>query len=316
MLEEDYMMSNSEVLDAQEKQLMDDEDQVVRMDKSHWKFDDYSAFVKIDRNHEDKLVVAFQKHGDVNVFKEIYYTRIPSLQIWARKYRYLMESQEDMFGELSLYFTKAVYKYKKDRGSFNTCLYTFFLNCIRNLRMGKLAKKRKSINSDPNSISNLTLSLDYNYNSKDGSASTLKDVIANELKNESDADKNIRLEETMNILSEYNPEIKGFLRQLSDGYSLSAVLKECKTKNGRLKISKLEAKRLNTKRRKNKIVSEIIKDKTDHNKGFQVVDYKVVNPNKLDYTIELKKTKESDLILKTIRKFRKDKNLLLSRIEG
>lgn len=310
------MTSNSEVLDTQEKQLIDTEDQVVKMDRSHWKFNDYSTFVKIDRNHEDKLVEAFQKCGDINVFEEIYSARIPSLQIWARKYRYLMESQEDMFGELSLYFTKAVYKYKKDRGSFNTCLYTFFLNCIRNLRMGKLAKKRKSINSDPNSISNLTLSLDYNYNSKDGSGSTLKDVIANKLKNESDVDKNIRLEETMNILSKHHPEIKGFLRRLSDGYTLSALLKECKTKNGRIKISRSEAKRLDTKRRKNKIVLEIIKDKTDYNKGFQVVNYEVVNSNKLNYTIELKKTKESDLILKTIRKLRKDKDLLLSRMEG
>ena len=161
-----------------------------------WSDEEKEAF-QIDRAKEDEDVVRFQKTGDVSIFEKLYANRIPTLKVWAKKYYYLSDSSDDMYGELTFYFTKAIFKYDKRRGSFNTCLYTFFQNCVRNLRNSKLAKKRRPIDSDPNKIANYMLSLDYDYNIKDNDGSTLKDVLPSETSDKENEIQNIRLEETL-----------------------------------------------------------------------------------------------------------------------
>jgi len=304
---------------TQEKEAIETEQTIKKLDATFynpvWTKEEKAVFAPIDRKQENKDIIEFQKTGDREIFEKVYENRVPTLKVWARKYYYLSDSSDDMFGELSFYFSKAAYHYDHTRGSFNTCLYTFFQNCIRNIRNSKKAKKRKPLGADPNSISNCTLSLDYDYNSKDGGESTLKEILANEMGEEGEVGDKINFEETINILSKKHPDIKLFLRRLGSGNTLSALIKELKLKKGRIQLSKAQAKRLNVKKRCNRIVSNIIEDKS-HLQNFVLLHYKVTPSNKLYYTVELHKTKEADLMMKTIRDLRKNKTHLLNLIKG
>jgi len=276
-----------------------------------------SVFIAIDRDQENKDIDCFQRTKDMVLFEKIYKARIPTLQIWARRYQYLMDSKEDMFGELSYFFTKAVLTYKINRGSsFNTCLFTYLINCIRNLQIGRRAKKRLPDGVDPNSMSKFMLSLDYNYDGKDGSENTLRDILANKMSSKETVVEKMGMDETVNILSNGNPQIVGWLKKLGEGSTITALIKECKTRNGNIYISHSQAKKLRSGRKQKKVVMALIKSKTDIHDDFSVVDYCVLKQDSLHYTIEMRKTKEADLILKTIRKLRKEKRNIMDRIEA
>lgn len=307
----------------QEKEVVKQEKTINKIDQNFyrpgWTNEEKKAFVPIDKNQENKDVVDFQKHGNREIFERIYENRIPTLKIWSKKYYYLTDSADDMFGELSFCFSKAVSTYDKKRGHFNTWLYTLLQNCVRNIRNGKKAKKRKPLGADPESISTFTLSLDYNYNTKDGGDSTLKDILADELGEEGGVIDQMNLDETIDILAKKDPQVKVFLKRLGHGNTLSSLIKELKMKKGYVTLSKTQArtisKRLEEKKSCKRIVSDILKDKTDIGK-FHLVDCKVTPSNRLYYTVELHKTQEADSMMKTIRSIRKDKNYLMASIQG
>ena len=308
--------------DKQTIELGEEERAVSKLDRtmffgSSWfAVEKASMFKHIDRRQENKDVIEFQKTGDIELFEKLYQDRIPSLKIWANRFHYLLDGNDDMFGELSACFFKAIEKYDKKRGSFNTCLYTFFRNCVRNLRNGKKAKKRKSFGADPNSLAVKPLSLDYNYSTSDGSTSTLKDIIADETAEDICTAEKMHLDETLGILSMENEMIREFLSKLSSGNTLSSLLKDLRRKRGRLKLNRVQAKQLIQKRRCKRMVTNIIKDKSTIDRRFNLVDYKVTPSNRLYYTVELDKTKAADLMLKTIRKLRKNENFFLDKIQG
>ena len=278
--------------------------------------EDRMAF-KIDRQAEDAAVVRFQNTKDEKIFEKLYNDRIPTLQVWARRYYYLLGGVDDMFGEFSYYFAKAAYRYNQKRGSFNTCLFTFLMNCVRNLRSGKKAKKRKPINSDPNSIANFVLSLDYGYNDKDGTGNTLKDILSDTVSDGKDISDDIDLEETIDMLAKNDPMVRSFLRKLSNGDTLASVIKEIKTRKGKIKISHSQAQKLHRKPRQKSIVIELIKDKTDISDDFSLLDYHVeTGHNDLHYTIEMRKTRDADRLMKALRKMRKERKSLMVRING
>ncbi|MEI7943132.1 MAG: hypothetical protein WCH76_08260, partial [Candidatus Riflemargulisbacteria bacterium] len=215
-----------------------------------WHLPEDGKFIKIDREQEDKDVIHYQKTGDREIFERLYQNRIQSLQIWARRHHYLTDSKENMFGELRFYFMKAVLKYKKNRGSFNTCLFTFLLNCIRNLKIGKKAKKRKPEGADPNSMSNFVLSLDYSYgNGDESNGRSLREILSDKMEDKKGTVDQIYLEETLNMLSNKNYVVKKFLKGLSDGNTLGSMIKVFKTKKGNIKINKNQFKRLSAKNR-------------------------------------------------------------------
>jgi len=303
----------------QEKVVVEQEKFLKEMDKDFyrpkWSNEDKSVFAPIDRAQENKDIIHFQETGDKTSFERVYENRIPTLRVWARKYHYLMDSADDMFGEFTFYFSKAAMTYNGERGNFNTWLYSILQNCVRNLRNFKKAKKRKPLGADPNSISNFTLSLDYDYNSKDGNESTLKDLLSEEISEEGDVIDQMNMEETIEILSKKDPFIKDFLRKLGNGNTISSIMRTLKTKSGKINISQDQAKRLSTRRRCNRIVSDIIKDHSDIQK-FNLLDYKITPSNKLHYTVEMHKTDESDKVMKTIRILRRDKDRIMSLIQG
>lgn len=273
-----------------------------------------SVFAKIDFNQENKDVDMFQKNGDTQLFEKVYRIRIPTLQIWARKYSYLVDSKEDMFGEFGLAFTKAVFTYQKSKGYFNTYLFRLLINCTQNLMISRRAKKRLPEGMDPKTITKFMLSLDYSYDNKDGSGNTLKDVISDKMLVEPNTIDKMIADETINLISGKNSFIHGFFKRLSDGNTVASLIKEFKIRRGNIKISQEQVKRLKEKRRQKRAVIALIKDNNAICGDFLLVDYSVSNPNKLFYTIELKKTIETDLVLKTIRKLRKDKKSVLARI--
>lgn len=276
--------------------------------------EEHSGFVEIDRKKEDKNVAIYQKTKDREIFDNLYKDRIPTLQIWARQYYYLMDSKEDMFGELSRCFYKAVMNYKKNKGSFNTCLYTYLINHIRNIHIGKQAKKRipQFLSEEINKY-NFMLSLEYKYNNKDGSENALKDLIIDPKYDTNSMLGRMDLEETVNYLSHGCPTVRGFLRKISAGSTLASALKEYKTKTGYINVGRKIAQKIENKTRCKSLVKDIIRHKMDID-CFSLINYHVEKYNKLFYTIEMKKTQETNLILRAIRKLRKNKEVLAERI--
>lgn len=284
--------------------------------------EEHSVFASIDRKKENNQVVHFQNTGDSKIFEEIFTTRVPTLQIWARRYSYLMDcrdkivAKEDMFGELSKYFTKAVYTYKKQKGSFNTCLFTYLLNCVRNLQISKRAKKRLPKGMDANAMTNFILSLDHSYNDKDGdNKNTLGDIVSGQMKQNDNVVDQINFNETLDVISNGDSNIKGFLRKLGDGNTLSSLLKECKMVKGSIKIGKKQFNYLKDTVKYKRIVSDLIKKATNNEDAFSIVEYHVGGACRLYYTMEMHKTDDSNYILKIIRKLRRDKRTILSRLQ-
>lgn len=275
-----------------------------------------SPAIVIDREEENRDVIEFQKTGDMKILEKIYKNRIPTLKTWTRQHYYpgLTLSPEDLFEEFSCVLVKAAEKYEAKRGvSFNTCLFTFLLNRVKNIKSSKYAKKRIADEySGP--ISGMILSLDFTYNDSDGSQVTLKDIIASpETKEDGHISKKAFFEETLNILSaSASPEFKDFLVKISEGGSVTALIKEYKMKTGSVKISNAMQRKLN-KRKSKKIVSDLIKNEV--NNKFKLISY-TVDKNSINYEIELNKTKETDKIMKTIRDLRKNKEIYIGRIKG
>jgi len=279
-----------------------------------WNFRQSANFVKIDRKQENENVVNFQQTKKKETLEELYYNRIPTLQIWSKRYSYLTNDSDDMFEELVYHFIKAVYGYKQCKGSFNTFLFTSLLNCVRNIRSGQLAKKRIPEGMESESPLSFLLSLDYNYDKKDGEESTLKDILANKIATEDSIREKISIDETIEMICKNDPHMKIVLKKLSDGETIASVIKESKTKHGRVKLSRVQAGQLKKNRKCNKTVSKIIDEKGLVCGEFDLMSYRVSDTNNLHYVIELKKTKESDAILRTIRKFRRNKDYIIEQI--
>lgn len=270
-----------------------------------------SAFVAIDRKQEDKDVVSFQKSGDMLLLENIYKNRITTIRIWANRYHYMSSSAEDLFEELSFSFIKAIHGYDKKKGSFNTFLYTSLLNCVRNIRSGLLAKKRTPENHD-GSLRGFLLSLDYNYSDDENGETTLKDIIADEMVSDEESSKQIRFDETVESLACGDEVLKGFFVKLSQGSTVNALIRECKTHEGKINLNTQMAQKLG-RRKCTRIVSDLIKQRKRIKDDFDLINY-YVGSNSLYYTIEMRNSKEADHLVKSIRKIRKNKDHYMARI--
>jgi len=270
----------------------------------------------IDRDQEDADILAYQKTGDVEYLNKVFVARIPTLRYWAYKHYYpgLTDSIHDFYGHLVCVFVKAAQKYDSQRGAFNTCLYTFLLNRIKNIKNSKYAKKRISEEYD-GPLNSMVLSLDYTYGNDGDSEKTLKDLIKShgDFDGFSPLDK-ISLDDTLEILAEGNDILKEFFERLSKGGSMASLIKEYKIKSGKLRVNDGQVKQLRT-RRATRIVTEMIKQRKALDADFKLVDY-TLKGNTVNYTIEMKKTKETDLIMKSIRQLRNNKDLFLTKIVG
>jgi hypothetical protein len=301
-----------EEIDTEEKTDIDENDSDYKNMKVALDFINTDNKVVIDREQEDKDVVLYQETKNKDLLGKLYLNRIPTLQFWANKNFYpgLTTSVEDLFGDLSVVFIKAVSKYNKKRGSFNTCLFTFLLNRIKNMKNSQHAKKRISEEySGP--LSGMMLSLDFSYDDKDGAEATLKDIIPEDKKTSED---NINFNEIVNILSKNDLILKDFFLKIGEGHSLAYLLKQSKFKTGELHIDLSQYDLLKTRRNKS-LVKKILKDKGVFETDFTLVNY-TLGCLKINYTVELNKTKEFMVISKAIREIRNHKEYYVSKLKG
>jgi hypothetical protein len=276
-----------------------------------------AVFKEIDRDQEDKDVAEYLRTGNIALFDKIYTIRIPTIQIWAAKNHWLMESKEDLEGALNVCFMKAINTYKKGKGKFNNWLFTCFLNYLRNVSTGHKAKKRLPDGITPKEMKGMILSLNYKYkNGKDGSENTIEDIIGKTSLTKKCTTDDVRMKEIINILSNNDPKVAGFLKKLSSGYTIASLVKECKTKCGKVWIGKSLTNKLSSKSKKNckRVIFNLIKEKAKIEDKFSVIDYSFKDGNQLYYTIEMEKTPEANLVLKTIRKLRKDEDHIYNKL--
>lgn len=272
--------------------------------------------VVIDRRREDSDVIEFQKTGDLKTLEEVYKNRIPTIRSWANKHYYpgLVQSADDLFEDFSIAFIKAAGTYKKEKGAFNTWLWCILENRLKNIKSSKYAKKRISeFYEGP--LSGMVLSLDYSYSDSDGTEVTLKDIIA---KNPHDHRGDEIMEdavfgETVNILSKGNKIFEEALKKIGEGNSVASLIKSYKTKKSFVIITPAQA----TKFRKNRCMKQVaeVLEKKKIGCEFKLLNYEVVG-TRLYYTIEMKRSPEADLIMKTIRDLRKNKEYYLKQIRG
>jgi hypothetical protein len=270
--------------------------------------------VSIDRYQEDAAVEEFQKTGDLKILEEVYKARIPTIRSWANKHYYpgLTFSVDDLFSDFSVVFVKAAEKYNRSRGAFNTCLFTFLLNRLKNIKNSKHAKKRLSEEYSGPAVG-MILSLDYSYNTSDGSEVTLKDVIPSDNPTETDyVLTNTYMDETLNVLSNNDENFKQFLSKIGDGNSLVSLIREYKTRQGTIKLSSDDAKRFSS-RKCNRLVTDLIKDKISDD--FKLLGYKIEGTSHLRYEVELKRTEETDKFMKSLREIRKNKESYMDKLE-
>lgn len=270
----------------------------------------------IDREQENRDIATFQKTGDLEILERVFVNRIPTLKSWAQKHYYpgLTTSVDDLFGDLCIVFLKAAEKYDISRGaSFNTCLFTFLLNRLKNIKSSKHAKKRLPDEYEGPAIG-MILSLDYSYNTSDGAEVTLKDIIPSCNPNETDyVLTNTYMDETLNVLSNDDPELKTFLSKIGDGNSLVALMREYKLKKGTIKVSRDQAMKLKNGKNKNK-VKNLIKQEIDED--FKLLGYEIEGTSRLRYEVELNKTEKTDRFMKSIREIRKNKDIYRDKIAG
>lgn len=259
-----------------------------------------SKEIFVDRKEEDAAVKKYQETKDKKILDQIYRHRIPSLKNWSHQHYYpglIGGSVDDLYSELTIAFIKAVNTYKPNKGSFNSWLFTILLNRIKNIKNMRYAKKRTSEDYD-GALNGMILSLDYVYNEQE-SGSDLHELIEDKKENNS-----MLLKETIGVLSENNPKIRKYLVDIGNGSSISSVIKNSKIKNGYLNLSSSKCSKLD-KSEKPKI-EKLIQEKLGK-KDFSLIDYSVKN-KRIYYTVEFKKTKESEILEKGIKDIRKNKD--------
>jgi len=154
----------------------------------------------------------------------------------------------------------------------------------------------------------MILSFDKPVSNSEGSERTLHDAISNDLSMAIGYDdESIHMKEILKFMSNDDPRIHKFLTKLSEGYSLAAAIKDCKTVSGRVKLDEKQAKKFGGAKRYNRIVSDLVSDRHNIKESFKVVNY-LVNKRYLHYSIELKKTEEADFVMKIVRLLKKNKD--------
>ncbi|MCK9435199.1 MAG: hypothetical protein M0R32_10390 [Candidatus Cloacimonetes bacterium] len=224
---------------------------------------DKSAFKSPDRKEEDRLVAHFQKTGCQETHNKLFEIRKPTISVWARKYAWICDGEEDLFSELSMIWLKCIQKYKyepnlravrtkeghlvKDendvvkkvfkRTPFNTFIFTSFQNHIRNVIKKKYSKKRLDDSGRP--IEFGMHSLDYEYGD-DGEGTTLYEIYMDE-KSEGNMDPSkIGADWIIEEICQGDKSIQQALKKfVNDGY-VKDIKMACKLKSGILRLKKYD----------------------------------------------------------------------------
>ena len=286
------------------------------------KSNDKSKYI-INREEENDDVIRYQQTRDEGIFEKIYKKRISTLNHLSRKYANLYDSQDDMYGFLNVIFVSCVNGYKKERikivngkekrlkTQFNTYFYTSVLNRVVNIITSKNAQKRtplEQIDDCGNSISNHLLSLDYEYSNKSSTdGADLKDVVTED-SNSFKSEDNMFANDVISVLSgshskEEKDVMRNFLTKISEGYSVSGILRDLKTVSSHICVDDKDTDIIESVG-----VLDFLKAKL--NKKFKIEDYSL-KEGVLKYTIVLNSTPETEIILRNIKKIKSKRNLYL-----
>ena len=222
---------------------------------------DKNAFKSPDRKEEDRLVAYFQKTGDKETHNRLFEIRKSTIAVWARKYAWVCESEEDLYSELSMVWLKCVQKYKyeaemrpvrtkeghlvKDendkvktifkRTPFNTFIFTSFRNHILNIIKKKYSKKR--LDDAGNPIEFGMHSLDFEYGD-DGEGTSMHELYKDE-NAEMDLAR-ISADWIIEEISQGDKQIQQALQKfVNDGY-IKDIKTACKVKSGILRLKKYD----------------------------------------------------------------------------
>jgi hypothetical protein len=215
-------------------------------------------FKNVDRDSEDVMVKKYKETADINILNDLYLLREPTLRVWARRYHYLGDSEEDVFADLRTVWMKCVSKYKyeasirkvrtKDGGivkdsdgnvmtvfkrtPFNTFLYTSLRNYISNIIKKKYSKKRLDDKGIP--LETTMMSLDFDYGSDDGDGETMHGLIPDTKVQPVNTDAQDIIEE----IAKGDREIKKALEDFVSDVHLKRLSTACRLCRGVLPLSK------------------------------------------------------------------------------
>lgn len=286
---------------------------------------DKSAFKNPDRKEEDRLVAHFQQTGSQEAHNRLFEIRKPTLSVWARKYAWVCDSEEDLFSELSMVWLKCVQKYKyeaevrpvrtkeghlvKDendnvktilkRTPFNTFVFTSFKNHILNIIKKKYSKKRLDDNGSPIEIG--MHSLDYECGDE-GEGSSLYELYPDEKSEEVQdlLDSKIGVDWIIEEISNGNKLIQQILYKfVNDGY-IKDIKTACKLKSGILRLKKRDRDILiSGGPQAHQHLKSMISDSNRYGNDFQISSYQVF-PKKVVFEIIVSDETLETLVLEAI----------------
>ena len=257
-------------------------------------------YEEIDKQTENKLVAEYQSTKDNKILEKVFLDRVPTLINWVKKEYYpgLDISEEDFFVELTRVFLKTVDHYDINRGHFNTCLWNFMLNRIKNIKNSTHAKKRRPEGLE-GSLINAMISLDY---VKEESDNALHSMLSD---GSIDFRENIKLDELLKELSHGDTEIYSALFEIAHGESISSVVK-------RDKFKKVTLPNFNSPIPKKNLIQEL---KRKFKYEFKLLSYRYNHKEKCyDCFLEFKKTEISEKISKKIRFLKANKTEYIEKI--
>lgn len=274
-------------------------------------------FKEIDRKEENLLVRRYQETGDLDILQKIYLNRVPTLKVWAIKYFYpgLSTSIDDFMGELTIVFMNAADKYNHEKGSFNTCLYTFLSNRIKNMKNATHAKKRRPKNH-AGCVSDILISMDQKYFSgSEGNTATVHEFLSSRKSNDNDQfQKKIKFSDTIALLSSEDEILSDVFLRIGNGETMSSIIRDMKKKSGSIDISKKDIDLLKKNDFRN-LKDIIIKNIDNNSSDFKIIDYNLINNSILEYSIEFKSTDEIRHVRKKIKEIKDNKDKVLSAIK-
>ena len=259
-----------------------------------------------NRKEEDELVALFQKTGDKKAHERLFEIRKSTIEVWARRYAWVYDSFDDLFGELCIVWLKCVQKYKYDacmrsvrtkeghlvkdenncvkkifkRTPFNTFLFTSFRNHILNTIKKKYSKKRLDESGNP--IEFGMRSMDYEFG-EDGA--TLHDVI--ESKTKVSNDLMVGADWIIEEISQGDERVKDVLQRfVSSG--AKDIKSACMLKCGSMKIKRIDRDILISGGRHAHLhLKNLITKSNSYAGDFQINNYQIyVNEVKFEVAVE------------------------------
>lgn len=298
--------------------------------------EEYKVFKSINRDEEDRLVVAFGKSNDPLILVKLLEMREQTIRHMAKKYAYL-ENEEDMYSEFKRVWLKCIKRYdagpalrqardKKGvrlfdskgnpkiiskKTAFNTYLFTSMQHRVWNLLKRRFSKRLLDANGRP-AVETMR-SLDYRYG--EDSDMTLKDKLPdlNARKSSSQAE----MSDLMHHLGgDSDPDIKRAVETFLSNPRFGSIEAACNFRVGTLRTTKWDNEVLSMGEEKNGRTASVegftqamtylkkMVDSTGTYAGkYDLVSF-VLHPNRVDFVAKVADSKTFRKVKEAVRRCR------------